>query len=51
MVNKLNEEGVPVTTTDNAGTGLVDPKLPIKPKTILRRYRDIRKQPKSAYIK
>jgi hypothetical protein len=47
MINKLNEDGVPVTTTNNAGVGLTDPKLPIKPKNILKRYRDIKKKPKS----
>ena len=35
------EEDVPVTTTANAGAGLDDPKLPIKPKNLFRRFKEI----------
>ena len=36
------KEDVPVTTTDNGGIGLNDPKLPIKPKNILTRYKNMK---------
>lgn len=43
MNNELKED-VPVTTTNNAGAGLDDPKLPIKPSNILKRYKDLKKK-------
>ncbi len=36
------KEDVPVTTTDNGGAGLDEPKLPIKAKNILTRYKDMK---------
>jgi hypothetical protein len=39
--------GVPVTNTGNAGNPLILPQLPIKPNTILSRYKDMKKKRKS----
>ncbi len=36
------KEDVPVTTTTNAGAGLDSPQLPIKPKTLLARYKQLK---------
>lgn len=36
------KEDVPVTTTDNAGQGMKTPELPIKPKNIFKRYKDMK---------
>lgn len=35
------KEETPVTTTANAGAGLDDPKLPIKPKNMFRRVKEL----------
>jgi len=42
---KTNEllEDAPVTTTNNAGAGLITPQLPIKPDNILKRYKKLLK--------
>lgn len=37
MNNKLNEDGVPVTNTTNAGDPLDSPKLPIGKQNVFRR--------------
>lgn len=39
MINKINEDGEPATTTDNGGNGLILPQLPIKANNLLRRYK------------
>lgn len=41
--NKIVEDAV-VTTTNNGGEVLDSPKLPIKPKNILTRYKDMVKK-------
>lgn len=43
-MNKELVEDAPATTTDNAGAGLISPQLPIKPKTVLSRYTDMKKK-------
>jgi hypothetical protein len=49
QTKELKEDSV-VTTTDNGGMGLDYPKLPIKPKTILKRYKEFKaKQTKSSF--
>jgi hypothetical protein len=47
MKNKNNiVEEVAVTTTDNGGAGLISPQLPLKPNTLLKRYKDMIKDKK-----
>lgn len=42
------KEDVPVTTTMNGGSGLDDPKLPIKPKNMFKRIKDLSNAKKKA---
>lgn len=44
MTNEKITEDVVVTTTDNGGNGLDTPKLPIKPKNILTRYKKLKQR-------
>lgn len=37
----IKEEGTPVTTTNNAGAGLEDPKKPIAPNNVFRRAKSL----------
>jgi hypothetical protein len=44
MTNKQEiKEDVPVTTTNNAGAGLDSPQLPIKPQSVLSRFKKLKK--------
>jgi len=56
MTNELLEDGLPVTTTANAGAGLISPQLPINKQNIFRRFKNMKKKdsieiPKSRCIK
>lgn len=44
---QLVEDGVPVTTTANGGTPLVDPQLPIQPNTLLSRFKQMKEKKKT----
>lgn len=39
---KIVEDAVPVTTTNNAGAGLDSPQLPISPKNVLTRFKQMK---------
>lgn len=49
-MKKLNEDGEPVTTTDNGGNGLIHPQLPIVPNNMFRRYKEMKKKQKSVNV-
>ena len=56
MTNELLEDGLPITTTANAGAGLITPQLPINKQNMFRRVKKIKKNstlevPKSSSIK
>lgn len=44
---QVNEDGVPVTTTNNAGSGLVEPQAPIAKGSVFRRFKEMKKSTKS----
>ena len=43
MTNELQEDSLPVTTTSNAGAGLIAPQLPIDKQNIFRRFKKMKK--------
>jgi hypothetical protein len=47
----LQEDGVPVTTVAGGGEGLTNPKKPIKPTGLFRRFLKMKKDRKATSIK